>query len=423
MKTGKILWLIVWAALITGVLAAAPEQKEDKSLILPIGTAKFKDKIMALPSGSIVSAEKGKAVDFSRMIREMRESRLVFFGENHDSLPMHDAQFRTIEALYAQDKKWAIGLEMFPAAFQSVLDKWSAGVLTKDEFIREGKWYVNWSLNFGFYEKIFDFAREHRVPIYALNAPRETITTIRMKGWEALSETEKKMIPQPDLSNQEHRLLIRTILESAEIPHQMKGAGLEMMFEGLYRAQAAWDEVMAFNVVEAARKEGRKIVVLAGSGHLLFNLGINRRASEKSRWPSKTVIGVIIPKGKPDLQVSRGLGDYAWGFAEEEKPAFPAVGLSFKKFEGIENLVIDNKPVEGVAKCGDFEKGDIVLSVDGKFFNDINEVRIYLAQFRWGDEARIRVLRNAQIKETVLKFEPSTKSGGANRTSQGGCHG
>jgi len=410
MKKRKILWLMVWAALMTGVRAAAPDEKEDKSLSLHIGTAMFRDKILELAPGSVVSAEKGRVVDFPRMIKEVRESRLVFFGENHDSLPMHDAQLRIIEALYAQDKKLAIGLEMFPITLQAVLDKWSAGTLTRDEFIREGKWYVNWSLNFGFYEKIFDFARENRIPLCGLNAPKEAITTIRMKGWEALSEDEKKMVPQPDLSNQEHRLLIRTILESAEIPHQMKGAGLEMMFEGLYRAQAAWDEVMASNLVEAVKKEGRKIVVLAGSGHLLFNLGINRRAYEKSRWPSKTIIGVTVPKGKPTLQVSRSLGDYVWGFVEEEKPAFPAIGLSFKKFEGIENLVIDNKAVEGVAKGAEFEKGDVILSMDGRAFSDINEARIYLAQFKWGDEVKIRLLRNGQVKEIALKFEPSKEN-------------
>ncbi len=405
MKIGRHCSFVFSVLLILGAIALASEESEDKSLSLRIGAAKFKDKILDILPGNIVSAEKGKVFDFPKMIKEMRESRLIFFGENHDSLPMHEAQLRTIGALYAQDKKLAIGLEMFPVTFQQVLDRWTAGGLTRDEFIREGRWYINWNLNFGFYEKVFDFARENKIPMVALNAPKETITTVRLKGWEALSNEEKKMIPEPDLSNQEHRLLIRTIFESAEIPHQMKGAGLEMMFEGLYRAQAAWDEVMAFNTVEAAKKEGRRIVVLAGSGHLLFNLGMNRRVHEISRLPAKTIIGVTVPTGKPNLLVSRSLGDYVWGFAEEKKPAFPTVGLSFKKFEGVENLVIDNKPVEGVAKGGDFEKGDIVLSVDGRAFNDINEVRIYLAQFKWGDEARIRVLRNAQVKEVVLKFE------------------
>jgi uncharacterized iron-regulated protein len=320
---------------------------------------------------------------------------------------MHEVQLKTIETVYAQDNRISIGLEMLPVTYQPQLDKWTAGSLTKDEFIREGKWYINWNLNFGYYEKIFDFARENKIPMWALNAPKDLITTIRMKGWDALSEDEKKIVPRPDLTNQEHRQLIRTILESAELPHQMKGADLDMVFEGLYRAQVAWDEVMAANAVRAYQKDGRHLIVLAGSGHLLYDLGINLRVHEKTRLASKTVVCVPVPKGKAGLKVTRSLGDYVWGLPEEDRPAFPSVGLIFKKFEGLDNLAIDGKPIEGAAKGGDFEKGDIVLAVDGKRFDDINEARTYLAQFKWGDEVKFRLLRNAQVKEVALRFEAS----------------
>lgn len=43
--------------------------------------------------------------------------------------------------------------------------------------------------------------------------------------------------------------------------------------------------------------------------------------------------------------------------------------------------------------------------MDGKSATDINELRTYLAKFKWDDEARFRILRNAQEKEIVLKFK------------------
>ena len=107
------------------------------------------------------------------------------------------------------------------------------------------------------------------------------------------------------------------------------------------------------------------LVVLAGSGHLLYNLGINRRAYEKARWPQATVVCVAVPKGAQSVVVSRGLADFVYGIPAEERPAFPAVGLGFKSFEGLRNLVVEKKPGDGVAKSADFEKGDVVLSVDG----------------------------------------------------------
>ena len=385
--------------------AASPQDAAgDKSLRLKIGDPRYKDKILEIASDGLFSVETGKPIPFAKMVQEMKGSPFIYLGETHNSLPMHDLQLKIIQALYEQDRDLAVGLEMFPATCQDVLTKWSLGFMSEEEFIREAQWYVNWNFNFAYYRKIFLFAKENKIPVYALNAPKEIITKIRMQGWDALRDEEKAFVPKPDLTHPEHRQLIRTIFESADLPPQMKGAGLDMMFEGLYRAQASWDHVMAAKALEGARKERKKMVVLAGSGHLIYNLGINLRVFQQSQTPFKTVISVFVESGKPSTQVARSLGDYLFGVREEEKPAFPSVGLSFKKFKGIDNLVIDAKPMDGVAKGRDFEKGDIVLSVDGKDYADINELRTYLSRFKWDEDVKFRLLRAAQEKEVVLKF-------------------
>jgi len=390
------------------------QEEEDKILLLKIGDKKLKDKTMEVSAGKVYSARAGSQIPFQKMIKEMKESEFIYVGETHNSLPMHDIQSKIIQALYEQDRNLSIGLEMFPVSFQEALNKWSMAILSQDEFIRESRWYVNWNFNFGFYEKIFKLAKNNKIPLYALNAPRAIIRKIRMKGWDELSEDEKKAVPKPDVSHKEHRVLIRTIFESTELPHQMKGGGLDMVFEGLYRAQSAWDEVMAFNALQSREREGRKMVVLAGSGHLLYNLGINRRAYEKNRLPLKTVICVVIPEGKKSIKVTRSLADYVWGINEEKMPIFPSIGLRFKKFDRLDNLVIESKPIDGISKNANFEKGDVVLSVDGKSFSDINEVRIYLAEFNWDDEVKFCLLRNAQQLEVLLKFQPPEKKGQGN---------
>ena len=389
--------------------AQAAVDKPDPTLTLKIGDPKLKDKVMEVGVGAVLSGETGAAVGFERMIREMRPARIVHVGETHNSMPMHEIQFQVIRALYAQDRHLAVGLEMLPVTVQETLNKWTAGILTKDEFIREVGWYVNWNFNFGYYEKIFDFAREHRLPIYALNIPREIITKIRMKGWDALSEEERALIPgTPDVSNQDHRALIQTVFESSDIPHAMKGPGLDAVFEGLYRSQSAWDEVMGANAVRGVESEGRRVVVCVGSGHLLYNLGLNRRAFERSKMPFKTVIAVAIPSGKKSLTVSRAIGDYVFGLPEEEKPAFPTIGLGFKTVDNLENLVVDPKPTDGVAGRSDFEKGDIILSADGKAYTDINEIRMALAKLKCGDEVKFKILRAGQVKDVSLKCEKKT---------------
>lgn len=391
-------------------LAARGEDQEDKVLRLSIGKAGLKDKTTAVAPGVISSCVEGKALPFSQMIEEMSDSRFVYVGETHNSLPMHDIQLEVLRALYEQDSHLCLGLEMFPVTLQEVLNKWSLGLLTAEEFIREAEWYVTWNFNFAYYAKILEFAKANRIPVYALNVPRELITAIRMKGWEALSDEDKKTAPEPDLSNEDHKKLIRTIFESTDLPPQMQGHGLEMMFEGLYRAQAAWDEVMAHYAVHNSAKDGRRMVVLAGSGHLLYNLGINWRVFEKTGTPFKTVVCLEVESEVGAVDVSCSLADYVWGLPEEVKPAYPSFGLSFKHFDGLENLVIDRDPIDGVALGQDFKKGDVVLNVDGLSFFSINELRIYLSMFTWDDEVKFRLLSEAQEKEVVLQIRFSEEN-------------
>jgi uncharacterized iron-regulated protein len=385
------------------------KEDKDRYLRLKIGKPELKEKIVSISPEKLSCLSSGQEVAFSRMIDDMMSSRFVYLGETHDSLAMHDIQLRIIQALYERDKNLAIGMEMIPVTFQNTLNKWSLGILKKEEFIHEVLWYETWNFNFGYYEKIFAFAKDNVIPVYGLNIPRELVTKIRVQGWDALSEDEKKLVPQPNLSHEEHRTLIRTIFESSDLPHQMKGQGLDMMFEGLYRAQSAWDESMAFYASRASEKEGKRMVVLAGSGHFLYNLGINGRAFEKNGLPFKTVICIDIPEDKGITQVSGSLSDYVWGLHEEDHPAFASVGLAFKKFDGLPNLVIEKEPIDGVAQGANFAKGDIVLSVDANTFMEINELRIYLAKFRWNDEVTFKLLREAEELEVTLRFLPPKK--------------
>lgn len=405
--------------ILTQVFFLYPIQEEEKGhgriLNLEIGDSSLKGKILSVYPGKICAARTGKEIPFEKMIENMQTCQFIYIGETHDSMLIHDIQARIIKSLQAKDRRLAVGMEMFNVNLQEKLNKWSLGILTAEEFIREAQWYINWNFNFDYYSEIFKFIKDQKIPLYALNAPREIITKIRKEGWEALSDEDKKIVPKPDLTNEDHRILMRATFENIDMPPQMKGMGLHMMFDGLYRAQVSWDEVMAANTVKAWKQENRKVVVLAGSGHLLYNLGINRIVHEKVGREYKTVVCVEIPRGEESVQVARSLADYIWGIPEEEKPVFPSFGLAFKKIKGLENPVLERKPVSGVAVNSDFEKGDVILLVDGKSFQDINDLRVYLAQFSWGDEIKFRILRNGEEKDVQLKcmhIEDSKKEEG-----------
>lgn len=403
-RAGRLALGLALAALGLFLSARGPDEDE-LTLRLTLGDPKLKGKTMAVAAGAIMAGRSGKSVPFERLIRDLSRARFVYVGESHDSLAMHDIQLRVIEALHAASPEIAVGLEMLPAEVQPVLDRWSQGLLGRDEFLRASRWYVHWSMNFGYYEKILEFVKEKRIPVYALNAPREVISRVRTIGRDGLTEAEKAIVPPLDLGLEDHRVLMRAIFGEADIPHAMKGgAPFEAMFEGLYRAQVAWDEVMAALAVRGAEASKARLIVLAGSGHMIYGLGINRRVRDRNGLPSATVVAVEVGPDPKPMTVSRSLADYVFGIPEEGRPAFPAVGLALKSFAGLANPVIERRPIDGVALGQDFEKGDIVLSVDGQNFDDINELRMYLAGFKWNGECRFRLLRDGVEKDVVLKF-------------------
>ncbi len=113
------------------------EEDKDKYLRLEIGKPGLKEKVLSIASDRLYDLFSSQEIEFSRMIENMMASRFVYVGETHNSLPMHDIQFQIIRALYEKDKDLAIGIEMMPITLQPVLNKWSLGILTEEEFIRE----------------------------------------------------------------------------------------------------------------------------------------------------------------------------------------------------------------------------------------------------------------------------------------------
>lgn len=399
-----ILFLGLFIAL--GLILMTAQEDADKTLKLEIGDPELKSKTIQIKAGQIYSAHTQAPVTFDQMIAEMAGSRFIYVGESHNNMRMHEIQREITKALYNQNPDLAIGMEMFDVTRQEVLNKWGLGILTENEFIREAEWYVTWNFNFNYYKPIFALAKSNKIPVHALNAPRKIISKIRMLGWDALEPEEKNIVPKPDLSHHDHRILMKEVFGNIEMPEAMKGHGAEdMMFEGLYRAQSAWDEVMAKNAAEAGRIENSRVVVLAGYGHLSYNLGINRRVYERTQLPYTTVICLEVPDSEESLEVSASFADFIWGIQEEERPAYPSPGLALKTFDGLSNPVIERDPISGAAKGQDFKKGDVILSVEGHNFSSINDLRRFLNEFTWGDEIKFRLLREGQEIQAVLKLE------------------
>jgi len=349
--------------------------------------------------------ESGKPVPFETMIADLRPVPFVLVGELHGVLGTHEVQDRVVRALFEQDGRLAVGLEMLAAARQEALTRWGLGLRSEEEFLRESRWYTSWGFHFGYYRPVFAFAKEHRIPLYALDTPRVVEAQFRMSEGKVLPPEKAAAAPKIDPSEEDERLFWRTTLESSEMTPTIKAAVLERMFEEIYRAQASRDADQAARAVRARQQEGRQVVILVGCGHAMYGLGLGRRIGELSGLAAKSVVPVNIPRGRSSISVSRALADYIVGIPAEDRPAYPDIELSFKTVPDPSKLVIAAKPTRGAARGLDLEENDLVLSVDGRTFSDAEDLLVYLAGVPWGGEARFRLLRNGVERTVLMKIE------------------
>ena len=357
------------------------------------------------------SGSSGDEIGPADVARRLRNTRILLIGELHTSKESHRVQRQVIDALHRAGRRVIIGLEMFPYTAQGPLDRWSRGAaegptpMSEEAFIKESAWYLHWGYNFGYYRDIFLFARDHGLRMVGVNAPREVISAVRKKGLRNLAPDEARQLPADiDTDNAEHLTLFKAFLGGGDVTHGGAGGTNEQTWKGMLAAQTAWDATMAFHAVKAwreAKDEQAIVVVLVGSGHVAYGLGIERQARRWFDGEVSTLIPLAIGQGET-LSVRASYANVVWGVPTESHAAFPTLGITpvTRSADQLQQVVsVDrNSP----AALAGIASGDIVLAIDGQpvtsreSFNQLN------ASKDWGDTADVKVRRGAE--ELTLKL-------------------
>jgi uncharacterized iron-regulated protein len=198
---------------------------------------------------------------------------VVLLGEQHDSAADHAWQLATIVRLYAANPGLVLGFEMFPRAAQPVLDRWVAGRLSEGDFLARTDWAHVWGFPPALYLPIFRFARDHRIPMLALNVSHRLVHLVAQKGWDAVPDAEREGVGTPAPPGAAYR---------ASLADAMSGHGGPPMtperLQHFIEAQLVWDRAMAEAVAaQRARAPSRLVVALIGAGHVENRYGVPRQ--------------------------------------------------------------------------------------------------------------------------------------------------
>jgi uncharacterized iron-regulated protein len=374
-----------------------------QSLHLSVGDPARKDKDARLVLDAITATSTGDLLTPAETVARLGGTRLIFIGESHTSIDFHRAQLRVIEELQRSGKKVLIGLEMYPRTEQRYLDEWCTGLLTESGFVQLSQWYKNWGYHWNYYRDIFVFARDHGIAMFALNAPREVVSSVTRKGIANLTPEERGQIaPTIDTSSEEHFTLFKAFFEEEGGMHTMMG---DSQARAMYASQCTWDATMGFNAVTALKEHGDQntvMVVLIGSGHVAYGLGIQRQSAQwfDGKMASIIPIEVIDDKDRPIQSVRASYADYIWGLPPERDSMYPDLGVATVDAapgDPHRRVLSVNKNTPG-GLAGILE-GDVLVAMDGTPLKDREDLNLLMAGKRWGDSAELTVRRAAKGSE------------------------
>jgi uncharacterized iron-regulated protein len=212
----------------------------------------------------------GKEIGWEKMLRQISEADVVFFGELHNDPIGHWLQLRLIKDVYPEQGKYLIlGAEMFEADNQLVLSEYLAGHFDEKKFSEDARLWKNYPTD---YKPLLDFAVNNKIPFIATNIPRRYATMVFRGGFESLNalpdESKAYIAPlpvefDPDLPG--YKSMIS--MAPGETAHGMNAS------LNLPKAQAIKDATMAWFIAQNLA-EGSFFIHFNGAYHSKNHEGI-----------------------------------------------------------------------------------------------------------------------------------------------------
>jgi len=122
---------------------------------------------------------------------------VLLLGEIHTSAADHAWQLASLAAVLQRRPQLSLGLEMIPAARQAVLDRYSAGEISEETFLKQVGWAEVWGHDPDLYLPLLRWARLRQVPLLALNAEPDVVRRVRRQGLAATPPAQREDIGTP----------------------------------------------------------------------------------------------------------------------------------------------------------------------------------------------------------------------------------
>ena len=361
--------------------------------------------------GDILHMPTGVTVKLPQMLDIVSDARVIYVGETHDNPASHQLELQTLQGVEERHPgKAALGMEMFARSQQPVLDRWVAGELGEKEFLKESRWYDNWRMDFDHYRDLLVYARDHKIPVIALNAEKSLVQAVRSKPLEELTPEEKAQMPEMDMKDPYQRGMAEGIFSG-------HGSHGKLAVEGFLRVQTLWDETMAESVarfLQSPQGKERTMVVVAGGNHISYGFGIPRRVFR--RLPTSYVLiggnEIEIAPEKKGQMMNVELPDFPMvpyhflvfmSYRELEKQGVK-LGVSFEPAESGRGLLVKGVLPGSNAERAGLKKDDLLVTLDGEPLQDSFDLVYAVNKKEVGDSSTLVIEREGKPMTLEVKY-------------------
>lgn len=316
------------------------------------------------------------------LIPVLARKRVVFVGEQHNRFDHHLVQLEIISRLHEQypELKVAIGMEAFQQPFQQHLDDFVAGTITEQEMLRRTEYYARWRMDYRLYAPILRYAREHGLPVVALNLPVELTRQVGRVGLQGLTPEERARLPATiDRSDPAYEQRIREVFDAHPNDNGQP-------FEHFLEVQLLWDEGMAKRATGFLEAHPEHLlVVLAGAGHLAWGSAIPQRMTR--RMAADYAIVLNSWQG----EIGPGLADFLLLPAERSLPPAGKIGVVLDADD--DGIKVAACFEDSPCSAAGIKPGDRLTAIDTNPIDSEADVPLAMWDKQPGDTVTVTIVR------------------------------
>ncbi len=381
------------ACAIVLIAAAIPQSARAGEFCAPPGA-------WSIPGGELIAAP--------QLLARAAKAQVLLLGESHDNADHHRWELQTVAALAALRPKLVLGFEMFPRRVQAALDRWVAGELSEEAFLKASDWSRVWTYSAAFYLPLFHFARLNRMPMLALNVEREFVSRVGAKGLDAVPPEQREGVSIPAAASE--RYLERLFTAYAAHPERSANppARSDLEFSRFVQAQLVWDRAMAQALADAtARHPDALVIGIMGSQHVAHGDGVRRQLDHLG---IQRVVSLLPWNSGTDCgDLSADLADAVFGLPmAPDAPAAPPAPLLGIQIEtvaaGIRVIAVSTG---SVAAGAGLRSEDVLTEAAGTAVKSAGELKAIVVRMAPGTWLPLKAVRKGEAIEFIAKFPPA----------------